>query len=122
MNTSDLFSLMKVTLANLRRRLDEEQRMAADNARTVTLDQSSVGRLSRMDAMQQQAMAQATVQRLHVKRRRVDAALQRIDHGSYGICCECGGAVGLERLLADPATPFCMDCQTDRDAEREAAR
>jgi DnaK suppressor protein len=112
---------MKPILDDLLARLDEEQRSAADNARPVTLDQSSVGRLSRMDALQQQAMAQASIQRLQVQRRRLDAALQRVRQGSYGICCECGGAIDLERLRSDPAVPFCMDCQEER-AERSAAR
>ncbi|HVR54458.1 MAG TPA: TraR/DksA C4-type zinc finger protein [Pseudorhodoferax sp.] len=93
-----------------------------DNASTVTLDQTSVGRLSRLDAMQQQAMAQASLLRLDVQRRRVEAALDRIRHGSYGTCCACESDIGLERLLTDPATPFCMDCQAERDTERHGMR
>lgn len=122
MNTSDLIPRMKPILDALLARLDEEQRSAADNARTVMPDQSSVGRLSRMDAMQQQAMAQASMQRLQLQRRRLAAALQRVQQGSYGVCCECAGAIGLERLLSDPAAPFCMACQEERDATRGAAR
>ncbi|MDZ7591164.1 MAG: TraR/DksA C4-type zinc finger protein [Rubrivivax sp.] len=122
MNPPDLIQRMNPILEGLMRSLEEEHGMATQNARTVTLDQSSVGRLSRMDAMQQQAMAQASLQRLGVQRRRVEAALDRVRRGSYGQCCECGGAIGLERLLSDPAAPFCMDCQEDRDAERDGAR
>ena len=51
MNTADLIQRMKPILADLHARLEDDQRTAAENARTVTLDQSSVGRLSRMDAM-----------------------------------------------------------------------
>lgn len=102
--------------------LDEEHRLALQNARPVTLDQTSVGRLSRMDAMQQQAMAQASLQRLALQRRRVEAALDRVHHGTYGRCCDCDRDVGLQRLLSDPAAPFCMDCQEERDAQRDAAR
>jgi len=122
MNATDLIQRMKPILDDLRARLEEEQRTAADNALTVTLDQSSVGRLSRMDAMQQQAMAQASMQRMQLRRRRLEAALQRVQQGAYGNCCECAGSIGLERLLSDPAAPFCMDCQAERDADREAAR
>jgi len=75
-----------------------------------------------MDAMQQQAMAQAVVQRLQLQRRRLEAALQRVHNGSYGSCCACDRPIGLERLVSDPAAPFCMDCQSDRDAAREKAR
>jgi DnaK suppressor protein len=121
-NDPDLPARMAPVLDELLHRLDEEQRLAAESARTVTLDQSSVGRLSRMDAMQQQAMAQAALQRLQIQRRRLEAARDRIAQGRYGLCCECGGPVGTERLQSDPAALFCMDCQAERDAEREAAR
>ncbi len=100
------------------RRIEAERSDATRNAGTVTLDQSSVGRLSRMDAMQQQAMAQASLQRLLVQQRKVEAALMRVQQGSYGLCCACGLAIGGQRLASDPATPFCMDCQTERDAAR----
>lgn len=122
MTAIDLMQRMRPVLEDLLECLAQEQRTAADNARTVTLDQSSVGRLSRMDAMQQQAMAQATMQRQHLQRRRLEAALQRVQQGSYGNCCDCGSPIGLERLRSDPAAPFCMDCQGERDAERETAR
>lgn len=122
MNATDLTRRMKPILEDLHERLQEEQRTAADNARTVALDQSTVGRLSRMDAMQQQAMAQASMQRRQLQHRRLEAALQRVRQGIYGNCCECSGSIGLERLLSDPAAPFCMDCQTARDAERKTAR
>jgi DnaK suppressor protein len=118
----NLTQRMKPILERLMHSLEEEQRLAAPNARTVTLDPSSVGRLSRMDAMQQQAMAQASLKRLDVQRRRVEAALDRTRRGTYGPCCACGSDIGLDRLLTDPAAPFCMDCQEERDAQRHAAR
>ena len=86
----------------------------------VELDQSSVGRLSRMDALQQQAMAAGSRERMLLKRRRLDAALGRILAGRYGLCCQCGAEVALERLRADPATPFCANCQEDIDERRDA--
>lgn len=122
MTDPDLSLRMNAILERLLHSLDDEQRLATQNARTVTLDQTSVGRLSRMDAMQQQAMAQASLQRLALQRRRVEAALDRVRHGTYGRCCECDREVGLERLLSDPAAPFCMDCQEERDGRRDAAR
>lgn len=85
---------------------------AADTG-TVTLDQSRVGRLSRMDALQQQAMAASLKERMQRGEKRIRAALARIGEGSYGECCQCGDAVSVERLKADPATPFCSDCQDE---------
>ncbi len=113
---------MNPILERLLHSLDGEHRLATQNARKVTLDQTSVGRLSRMDAMQQQAMAQASLQRLALQLRRVEAAQNRVPHGTCGRCCECDRDVGLERLLSDPAAPFCMDCQEEWDAQCDAAR
>lgn len=83
---------------------------------TVELDQSRVGRLSRMDALQGQAMARAGNARAALQLRRIDAALQRIDQGDYGDCLECGEPIAEARLRVDPAAPLCIRCagQTDR--------
>jgi len=85
---------------------------AADTG-TVTLDQSRVGRLSRMDALQQQAMASSLKERMQRGEKRIRAALARTNAGSYGKCCQCGDEISIERLNADPATPFCSDCQDE---------
>lgn len=95
--------------------LDAALRQAAAGAGTVELDQSSVGRLSRMDALQQQAMAQGMMERMRTRRRRLEAALRRIDDGSFGACCECGSELDEARLLQDPAAVFCADCMTERE-------
>jgi RNA polymerase-binding transcription factor DksA len=42
--------------------------------------------------------------------RMVDAALARIDAGTFGICARCGADIGADRLDAVPYTPFCRDC------------
>ncbi|MBS4050123.1 MAG: hypothetical protein KGZ69_02845, partial [Methylomonas sp.] len=61
----------------------------ANDTGTVQLDQSRVGRLSRMDAMQQQAMSQSLKSRLLSNRRRLEAALERVNNGRFGVCCRC---------------------------------
>ena len=88
---------------------------ANTNAGTVMLDQSSVGRLSRMDAMQQQAMASSQLAALQRRRTQLHAALKRLEGGTFGICCQCGEEIALLRLEGDPGTPFCADCQAGRE-------
>lgn len=83
---------------------------AAEGRRPVELDQSRVGRLSRMDALQDQAMALETERRRANELRRIEAALARIDDGEYGYCLTCGETIGDKRLELDPATPTCVDC------------
>ncbi len=80
----------------------------AEDAAPVELDQSQQGRLSRMDAIQQQAMAAETQRRRQRDVHLLDAALKRLDEGEYGYCVNCGEAIGAERLALDPATPFCI--------------
>ncbi len=80
------------------------------HSHVVELDQSGIGRVSRMDAMQQQAMTQATLQRLRTRQRKLEAALDRVAAGSYGLCCQCQVAIDPERLQADPAAVFCSEC------------
>jgi DnaK suppressor protein len=100
-----------------RARLIEEQRelemLSRDSSEgrgAVTLDQQGVGRLSRMDAMQQQAMAQESERRRQLLRRRIESALKRLDEGDFGYCVHCGEAIAEERLNFDPTAPSCVTC------------
>lgn len=89
---------------------------AASAAAVVELDQTRVGRLSRMDALQGQAMSQATQQRRKIEIQKITAALRRIESGAYGHCQQCDEPIALPRLEFDPATPLCIDCATSSDA------
>ncbi len=86
---------------------DEATRQDRD---VVTLDQQSVGRLSRMDAMQQQAMAKATHQRRQQERQRLRAALKRLEAGEFGYCDECGDDIDPARLEINPTVTLCISC------------
>lgn len=112
---------MPLDLALLRARIEAElAHIESDTAQanlsagTVELDQQSTGRLSRMDALQQQAMAIELRQRAALRQRKLVAALARMDAGTYGVCCECGDILEPERLNADAATVFCMPCLLER--------
>lgn len=83
---------------------------AQDARKPVELDQQSIGRLSRQDALQQQAMANAQeVQRTN-ELRKISAALARIDEGEYGWCAECGEAIARKRLEIDLTATHCAPC------------
>ena len=88
----------------------EQDRLAEADRAPVALDQDSVGRLSRIDAMQVQAMALAQARRRHSKRLAIEAALQRVDTGEFGYCFKCGEAIALARLDHDPALTTCINC------------
>ena len=76
----------------------------------VELDQTKVGRLSRMDAMQQQAMAQASARRTEMEAQRIRTALGKLRSGDYGYCAKCEEEIAAGRLQVDPATLVCIDC------------
>ena len=80
------------------------------SAQPVKLDQSSVGRLSRMDALQGQAMAKATQTRRVETLRGIEAALLRLDNGEYGFCTECDDPINPKRLEIDPIAEMCVSC------------
>lgn len=79
----------------------------------VELDQTTQGRLSRMDALQGQAMAQEVARRRDSEIKRIDAALKRIEEGDYGFCITCGEEIQAKRLEFDPSIPNCINCARD---------
>lgn len=90
--------------------LIEQDRLAAADRAPVTLDQESVGRLSRIDAMQMQAMALAQARRRLAERAAIDAALARIEAGEYGYCVRCGEKIAPARLEHNPTVTKCIGC------------
>ena len=90
--------------------LEQLQEEAQAACGTVNLDQSRVGRLSRMDAMQAQAMNQEAQRRRVREIGRLQAALGAVDTEDYGYCEECGEEIGEGRLMIDPAAPYCIHC------------
>lgn len=98
-----------------------ETRKSIDSARSVgkPVDLGlPIGRLSRMDAIQQQHMAQAGVSALERRVHQITAALAATASGSYGYCRKCEEPIGFRRLKARPETPFCLQCQADSEKNR----
>lgn len=90
--------------------LDRLDAMSAGGREPVTLQQDAVGRLSRMDAMQQQAMAQAEERRRQHERSRIRRALERLEEGEWGWCATCGEEIAEGRLRNDPSVATCVEC------------
>ncbi len=101
---------LKQKLIAMREELKSIADSSDDQAAVVQLDQARVGRLSRMDALQAQAMAKASGQRRAAQLREIDAAIRRIDDGSYGDCERCEEPINPRRLDADPTARLCIDC------------
>lgn len=104
----------RALLLTRRDELSGLETISDESRRPVELDQQSVGRLSRMDAIQQQAMALAAQQRRRQEARQIGAALKRIDEGDFGWCATCGEAIPRRRLEVDPTATLCVACASDR--------
>ena len=107
-------------VAELRERLvvlEGELVIAIENADdgAVELDQTRMGRVSRIDAIQQQQMVAAGKRGQELRLRQVRAALERVQRSEYGESLSCEEPIGVKRLHARPEAPFCLRCQSQRE-------
>ncbi len=104
-------------LLDMQQELQALEAIGDEAASTVDLDQSCVGRLSRMDALQGQAMSLEAKRRRGVEQQKISAALQRIESGDYGYCVSCEEAIAAQRLQHDPAASLCIDCASKAELQ-----
>ncbi len=114
MTTFDL-ETSRQKLLDRREEILTDVEVSDDATKIVELDQSRVGRLSRMDAMQSQAMSQELKRRRQLELQKISAALTRIDSGDYGYCVACDEEISGGRLEFDPAVPLCLDCASGKE-------
>ena len=107
---NDELKLVKKIINDRLKILTFEWAMNKDASNTVELDQQSIGRLIRMNAMQKQAMAKAMSMRKQNEKRSLEAALYRMDQGDYGECIDCGEGIELNRLKIKPSVLKCLNC------------
>lgn len=101
---------IKDQLLGEKQQLEEVIALARESTSAVTLDQSKIGRLSRMDALQSQAMSKEVDRRRQMELARIEAALMRIEEGEFGYCITCGKKIKRERLNLNPSLPQCSKC------------
>jgi len=107
---------VKARLLEMKAELERLAHEHEHDSDIVELDQTTQGRLSRMDALQGQAMAQEVARRREAELRRIEAALARVDEGDYGLCVTCGEEIARKRLELDPAIHNCIDCARSEEA------
>ena len=103
----------RTKLKELARQINSLAQQVDGAARPVELDQTRVGRLSRMDAMQGQAIAQASVTRRQAQTQALKKALARIVAGNFGRCLECDEFIALARLDIDPTVELCIELRAE---------
>jgi DnaK suppressor protein len=111
--TAELRDVLVALRGELERLLDATR----EGTRPVDLDEP-IGRLTRMDAMQQQSMSAANRGEHDLRLRLVQQALRAMEQETYGLCRKCEEPVGYARLKARPESPFCIDCQDAIERKR----
>lgn len=106
---------MRERLLELRQKLESVAATSKESSQVVELDQAKVGRLSRMDAMQAQQMAQASGRRRELMLRQISAALKRIENNEYGYCHSCEEPIPQKRLEFDPTALLCIHCASEAE-------
>ncbi len=108
---------MRAKLLELREELESVAAASESSSQIVELDQARVGRLSHMDALQAQAMSQASGRRREMMLRNISAALERIDNDDYGLCQSCEEMINRKRLEFDPTAVLCIGCATKAEQQ-----
>jgi len=97
-------------LLKIQSELQEQEKTSKETGKPVELDQTKVGRISRMDAMQTQQMALDASRRRQLQLVKIENAFQRIDSGEYGYCLHCDEDIDIRRLIVDPTNTHCIEC------------
>ncbi len=90
--------------------LEDHSRQSEETRAPVELDQTLQGRLSRQDALMQQAMAEATQRNRVTEIQKIEAALKRMESDDFGYCLSCDEEIPEARLKNDPAVATCINC------------
>lgn len=115
--TEEQLQTLHTALLTLKEQLQQQLQQAESAAEPVQLDQTLLGRVSRMDAMQQQSVALSTRKHANITLKKVLTALQAHKQGEYGYCRRCGEPIGFGRLQAQPESSLCLQCQSQIDSQ-----
>jgi len=116
MDISTLSKIKKVTRKQIFE-LKHQINLCEKATQTVELDQTLVGRVSRIDAIQQQKMAQSSFARDKNRLLKLNNVLQRLSkkqqssEQEYGRCEECDEEIAIARLMVKPESTNCIACQ-----------
>jgi len=115
LSTEEVHELVR-DLGRLRDHLEESLDSSADGDKPVDLDEP-IGRLSRIDAIQQQEMRKSGRRLAERRLSLVRAALSRAASEDFGSCVECEEPIGYRRLKAKPESRMCVGCQSQRETQ-----
>ena len=110
--SSDQLDELQAELERQLGRLQKSMKVTDEALRPVELDQTAVGRLSRIDSLQNQSLSRGLRDRENVRLSQIREALARLGDGTYGVCTVCENRISFERLFVFPEAPECTECVT----------
>lgn len=108
--TSEQLDALRAEIDRELARLERSMIVTDEALRPIKLDQTAVGRLSRIDSLQNQGLTKNLREREQAKLGLLVEALKRMEAGTYGVCTRCGGEIAFERLFVMPEAPACTGC------------
>jgi DnaK suppressor protein len=111
-NTSEIQKQLITERKELKDRIEDERRRV-EQAQVINPDRADLAWASN-----QRQLARQSLERTQERLQQVEAALQRIEEGTYGKCLRCGKEIQPERLQAMPAVEYCIDCQQKLEQRR----
>ena len=106
---------IEIILQELKLRLEKDISEGKESSQPVTLDQQSVGRVSRIDAIQRQQIQLSIIKGLRQRMSMVKVALSRLSSEDFGYCSLCEEPIELKRLKARPDSPLCLPCAKNNE-------
>ena len=107
---ADQIEAVRDELLRALNKLERSLKISGESARPRDLEQDTVGRLSRIDAIQNAGLTANLEERGRQQLGQVVEALRRIEEGTYGACSACGGPIPFDRLMVFPETVACTAC------------
>jgi DnaK suppressor protein len=120
---SSRYNELKKMLEDRRRELMNEVQGKIRDARSDNAKERDVldqGESSEVDI--QEDIEFALIQMKAETLNKIDAALRRLDEGTYGDCFECGDEIAEARLRALPFAVRCKDCEEARETAEQRER
>ena len=123
MDIAAISKIKKVTYKQISE-LEQQLDLCKNATQTVELDQTLAGRVSRVDAIQQQKMAQSSFVRDKKRLLKLNNVLQILSEEQqnngqeYGRCEECDQEIAIARLMVKPESTNCIACQQLLESEK----
>lgn len=103
----------KAELKSLMLQKREELLVEIDELKELTkpiAPENAIGRVSRMDAINNKSINEAALRKSEEKLRKLDIALDKVDEDYFGLCGRCGNEIPAGRLMLMPESAFCVNC------------